>query len=224
MLSCPSHNAMTLNRTPDCRRCMAVVCLLFRRRDSRHAFATHLLESGTDVRRIQLLLGHRSLATTSRYLKIATSATARLNQQVTPEPGTVAHKCLVLRCHKGAALARGCSAPPCIETQFSTNSTRRFLARPSSVLLDATGLAHDTPCGASRSLLTPRCAGDATRRPTRDRLNAKVTGANLRPRTQPRDDGGTTLRPLGCPLWPVATVHLSPVRAEDLRHRLGRDQ
>lgn len=38
----------------------------------RQAFVTHSLESGTDVRRIHLLVGRRSLATTSRYLNVAT--------------------------------------------------------------------------------------------------------------------------------------------------------
>ena len=44
----------------------------------RHAYATHMIESGVDVPTIQRLLGHRSVSTTMRYFHLSQARLATI--------------------------------------------------------------------------------------------------------------------------------------------------
>jgi site-specific recombinase XerD len=52
----------------------------------RHSFATHLLETGTDIRYIQTLLGHQSLKTTTRYTHVARRAVLNVQSPLDFQP------------------------------------------------------------------------------------------------------------------------------------------
>ena len=51
----------------------------------RHSFATHMLEKGVNLKRLQIILGHNSLKTTSIYLHLANPNSADLPDLLSPE-------------------------------------------------------------------------------------------------------------------------------------------
>lgn len=55
----------------------------------RHSFATHLLEAGEDIRKIQVLLGHKSPVSTARYTHVAAHNIHRTSSPLDSLPSTL---------------------------------------------------------------------------------------------------------------------------------------